>query len=555
MVSQHHSRRTPTHEDLRDGGKRDAKATSHRSGYQHSWHDYTGVQHRTLATFPSDDEITVDILPNALDEAQQLLRACGMLSLPSSGRSSKSPITSSYLEPIRTRCNGEDAITDLVEDLQDLQGSHDVLEEKDEIGCQLDSILHEDSNTGLRDFKTDDTLAGLGVSAAASAMADISFIDDLAEVDEELFAQWRDSAQSFLVQLQAFQAKPVPTRPPAPALSRATDTLTNASPIPVVHTVLPNHRRPKLLLYVNQATKGYLNHDVLIQERQRHETREAAASVSWRYRNSALVSTAGSVPPTTVDSPRQGLKAKLVNEIVRVQTAYDEAREARIGTGVERAVRWGKLKRGAVSNVAGSTVPLVEDASQTIGKLRREAFSDVVLPWRFSDAGVSSCHPLHAGSVVLAAYNDEVYLCIVRVLYEKGGGKTLTHNFVEACTSVDKLTRFVAQVFVPYGGIYTPLVATLPGYQHPSPSFLYLHSQSLILALDYQYQEPLISGRIPAGQMYLLTPSSNLTSLLDTAAPFYGDIASAIRSLQEASRKRKREVTGGISQEVVTKKR
>jgi len=133
--------------------------------------------------------------------------------------------------------------------------------------------------------------------------------------------------------------------------------------------------------------------------------------------------------------------------------------------------------------------------------------------------------------------------------------KTLTHNFVDNCVSIDKLTRLVAQVFIPYAGIYTPLAVTVPGHQTPVPSFLYLHAQSLVVALDYHAQETLISGWLPAGDTLLMTPSGVLTQLLETALPFYGDLCAAVRRLQEESRKRKRKSTAGGIVEIVAKKR
>lgn len=215
------------------------------------------------------------------------------------------------------------------------------------------------------------------------------------------------------------------------------------------------------------------------------------------------------------------------------------------------------------------------DTNSTVAKGTRKAFAQVeqTLPWRLSDAGLSVAHPLKAGSAVLAVHLEKVFFCIVLAVFERGGGKVPTHNHVDGCISVSRLSRFVAQAYVPSGiggTFHSPLVASprsTPGAAPSLPSYLFLRSESLILSLDsmassatmvaggLSLSSGLIQGVFPAGGgLVMLVPTANLTSIMDLAHSHDAELAAAVRESLKSSRKRnKPEAVDG--DEVVTSKK
>lgn len=186
--------------------------------------------------------------------------------------------------------------------------------------------------------------------------------------------------------------------------------------------LITKHRSSALRLVKSDGTIDY---STLVKERRSHETAEARASVTWRYRKTLGQVTDTSSPDSTLvtadtiphpqsqkaseseDLVGMGkLKAKLVNEIVRVKSVYEESR-GRSGTGLERKERWlGAVRKPAA---ARRTTELFA-VSQADLHGKRKAFAEIEgahLPiWELAKGGVSAQHPLHRGSAVLVVHQD-----------------------------------------------------------------------------------------------------------------------------------------------------
>lgn len=242
--------------------------------------------------------------------------------------------------------------------------------------------------------------------------------DDLPEAGDSETATWMKAAANFVLAakrhsefLAAQQAQILTATSPVTAGSNAPGPL---------FTVLP-HTHTKALSLV---TPDGLNFPILIRERELHETSEARAALTWRYRNSVHTSTqsdsqhsdADTIPSTTPEATKESAKlnAKIINEIFRIKSSLDESQK-RVGTGADRAIRW-TTPRVPGPDTGTALAPGVGalDLAQTSTALKRPEYQDLenVLPWPLCDAGLSITHPLRSSSTVLVVHQDQVFLCI-----------------------------------------------------------------------------------------------------------------------------------------------
>lgn len=133
-------------------------------------------------------------------------------------------------------------------------------------------------------------------------------------------------------------------------------------------------------------------------------------------------------------------------------------------------------------------------------------------------------------------------------MFEKGGGKRATYNYVDACVDFSRLSRFVVQVFVPYGNLFSPLAAFLPGATLPtSTSFLFLKPETLVIALQPMCGQRLVAEKdlLPAGPgLAMFKPIRELWELFRKAEQYEKEFCSVVQWLEGEARKRgKRKAT------------
>ena len=168
--------------------------------------------------------------------------------------------------------------------------------------------------------------------------------------------------------------------------------------------------------------EGHLDFSVLVTERRAHETAEAHASVTWRYQQSLLgdsgtnnrkpIQTADKQGPTELGGTT-ALKTKLVNEIVRVRQAFEEAKK-RAGSGLERRNRWlGSVGASSAARPGGTRLSDIFAVTQGDLKSKRKSFAaleDRLIPsWPLAKAGIDTQSPLQPGSGVLVVHQDELF--------------------------------------------------------------------------------------------------------------------------------------------------
>ncbi|KAK7677476.1 hypothetical protein QCA50_019589 [Cerrena zonata] len=190
--------------------------------------------------------------------------------------------------------------------------------------------------------------------------------------------------------------------------------------------------------------------------------------------------------------------------------------------------------------------------SQTDLKGKRKAFAAIeehLLPsWPLAKAGIDAQTPLKPGSGVLVVHQNEVFYGLVVVLFERGGGKTPTHNFVDWCIAIDRLSRFVVQVYVPLGSpsvaqFYSPWVITpqYPSSAPPLASYLFLQAENLVLSLDTLCPAPTAQEFVTAGAngLAMFPLNNNFRDIMSYAVMHGFQLRSAVQLTLEASRKRK----------------
>lgn len=183
--------------DLRSHGSANTKASAHRSGYHHSWYDLDDIKYQVLSQFPSDKEISTTILPDAYDEAEQLLEVLG---IPMSSNSKQHTLPDAYrgfmagaskfIEDLRSgkvnldQFDGPEPLetfdADIIEDWDLLSASMDTDRDDDHVPLvedsgddnsdSLEQLLNESSESGLMDHTSETAIHNYGVAAAATAL-------------------------------------------------------------------------------------------------------------------------------------------------------------------------------------------------------------------------------------------------------------------------------------------------------------------------------------------------------------------------------------------------
>jgi hypothetical protein len=175
---------------------------------------------------------------------------------------------------------------------------------------------------------------------------------------------------------------------------------------------------------IDFGTPAKLNWDVLVAERERHETEEAKSAVTYCYKQAeaedlinavtnSLRDDASKIQPTeknveTDVAKSRSMKASVVTEITRVISATLTSTAKPNTTGLERRVRWHGLgifaEDDAIDDALATDVNTSTNSARSIyNSLSRR------LPLPFMDAGICF-HPLILGSWVLVGFKDQVWL-------------------------------------------------------------------------------------------------------------------------------------------------
>jgi hypothetical protein len=187
--------------------------------------------------------------------------------------------------------------------------------------------------------------------------------------------------------------------------------------------------KPSKLKPLDFGSAANINWDVLVAERERHETDEAKSAVTYRYKQAEAADIIKAVSTTLEDNGAQKnvdikanatletdaatsskLKASVVTEITRVISASLTSTAKPDATGIERRVRWRGL--GILGN--DDTIDTAETPAMHELELASSArhIYDALsrrLHLPFVNGRIHS-HPLKTGSWVLVGFQDKVRL-------------------------------------------------------------------------------------------------------------------------------------------------
>jgi hypothetical protein len=174
------------------------------------------------------------------------------------------------------------------------------------------------------------------------------------------------------------------------------------------------------------GTPSKLNWDVLVAERERHETEESKSAVTYRYKHAeadglldAVSSSLGDNPKTadadtddgTDASKSKHMKAAVVTEIARVISASITSTAKPNTTGLERRVRWRGLGVLAEDDATGDDAVAAVGNNSTLASSAHSLYTTLErrLPFSFVTAGIHF-HPLKHSLWVLVGFRDRVWL-------------------------------------------------------------------------------------------------------------------------------------------------
>ena len=184
--------------------------------------------------------------------------------------------------------------------------------------------------------------------------------------------------------------------------------------------------QPSTLKALDFGTPAKLNWDVLVAERERHETEEAKSAVTYRYKQAEVEDLVNAVTTNLGDDKSEvevagkdveaeaaksrSMKASVVTEITRVISAALTSTAKPNTTGLERRVRWRGLGVLAEDDEPDdSMVPAMRenDSADSARNIYNSLGKRLPLP--FINAGIHF-HPLTLGSWVLVGFKDRVWL-------------------------------------------------------------------------------------------------------------------------------------------------
>ncbi|KAH9943952.1 hypothetical protein B0H21DRAFT_469767 [Amylocystis lapponica] len=536
------------------------KAATHRHGYHHTWFDTRGIDLATLSSYPSDAAIEKAITV-AHQEAYSLLNIIGMT------------MSDSPAEVVDTR-----ALAAALRTLADSEPeSHDELTADAE---QLERLLRDDvyqfKGDATRPTAVDEKMTMLGIAATAAVVHDYLRIDNLPEETEDDKNEWRAQIQHLLNEMDEERRRRREERNTAASHSAETPHGTFSE------LVDPRDDDMKPLDFGSATAFKFSS---LVQERARHETKEAKSAITYRYRQAVALGTIEHASDSDADPPnasephtshhRTGmnaetskLKADLVTEMTRALSAAMTSTGPKQDTsGVERQVRWKGIAAVASqvldesiedSGVGpGETAPEKRDSGRVVhgqgaASTRSAVYGNLEKHSQFAfiSGGVSVFHPLKPGSWVAVGYLGKLFFGQVKILYVKGGGKRPTHNYTASCPDVSKISRIVVLQYSTYGDA---LLSPLSGARQ-QPTYLFLHQEHLITSLDALCPNATdVSFTFPhQPALSMLTVNQTMWDTMRRLDTMKGALLGAVDSLlKEAAARRKRTAQDGDGDEVM----
>ncbi|KAI9438716.1 hypothetical protein H4582DRAFT_2146243 [Lactarius indigo] len=237
----------------------------------------------------------------------------------------------------------------------------------------------------------------------------------------------------------------------------------------------------------------------LVEIRRRHQTKEAEKGIRLANRDShtkPLGHHSESEPtPGASEDPisEHRLLAQKIRDIVN--TVDGEEKNTGSSTGLNRQIRWTKtpglyspsLSLSSTQNKhksgnSANALEVAQKAANLVVKKRRTAFAGLVLSEDLSTAKVNALTMLQRGSYGIASIENDLMVCQVLTMYEKGGGKAARHAWVGECRNIGLISYMVVQLWRQslgqrclFKAIHGPSShLALPRFAHiPSTSFLY----------------------------------------------------------------------------------
>jgi hypothetical protein len=249
-----------------------------------------------------------------------------------------------------------------------------------------------------------------------------------------------------------------------------------------------------------------LDFSVLVEMRQRHQTKQAALGVRTR------------LEPTTIAQSEYTLHQQVVRRLHEVLREYQDTPQfpSKVKS---RNIRWessgSQPKNGNSVNAAAAA----SAATKKLATRRRSLFAKAKVPCfsQVAEAGVSVIHPLKVGSYGVVFTQWGLMLGHVIALYSKGGGTHGKHGSVAEVSNISAASYIAIQLFEwhTFTGQFRAIseATALLGTRHfallPARAFLYTFS-----ALDL----PLVIGD---GKLRLSDHSLSLYQQLKAGLPHF----------------------------------
>ncbi|KAH9032049.1 hypothetical protein EDB85DRAFT_1890890 [Lactarius pseudohatsudake] len=379
------------------------------SGYSHTYFQDDDTPLHLFSQFPSDQ--TLDSLANvAYDEAMYLWSLLGY-------------------DPCETPMGHKSRLGNSVpvsEDVDDDSEDHDDdtdtrISERRELIDALEVSSHSLGGTRRVSRKNCKDMNEYTFAAAALNLQDFNDFDSLPESDPAIQEDLVTHVQS------ALQG----------SLSNSTTP-----------RVQVGNQHPPILSSMPLAQSSENAITFLVEIRQRHQTKEAEKGVRRFANHDSYTMPLGRYSEPTPGAPEDPISERrlLAQKIRDIVNAVDgEEKNTGSSTGLNRQIRWTKTpglyspslalsstKNEQKSGNSANALEVAQKAANLVVKKRRTAFNGLVLSEDLSTAKVNALTMLQRGSYGIASIEDDLMICQVLTMYEKGGGKVARHACVRA---------------------------------------------------------------------------------------------------------------------------
>ncbi|KAM5544147.1 hypothetical protein V8D89_002196 [Ganoderma adspersum] len=359
-----------------------ARARAGRHGYHHSWCDAHGINIENLSRFPSNPEFE-EMIKVAHTEATTLLHILG--------------VETSAI-PVVDEEGFADALAMLTSDPEPASPNEQTSkapQSKAELLAQLLQMDKDQFTAGQFHVDSDEKLTNLGIHATVTAIHDQLELERVLgpeDNEEPSTTPYREHIAGVLdavtreLKQRKQQASPdggdghsggshvggvaAVASGPAPSTVQTNSNLdpTKGESASTKNPETYTETMARLRTPLSYGTARSFNFSTVIQERQRHETREAKSAITYRFNNAVATGALASLkssgwqdaPALLETEESEELKAALVSQMTHALSATvlsDGKSDGKAdATGVERRVRWrGGEEKGRGDEGAGET--------------------------------------------------------------------------------------------------------------------------------------------------------------------------------------------------------